>query len=549
MVFYALIVLGLVIGSLLGWSAFFKARELSRQLDQLRKELANIRQQIGNLGLRLSGPESPSEPPAPDQSTAHSAALGDSGTESPAVDQVKLKDTWVTPEADPAQPASTDSAPAIEASFFSALLGNLQAQWMIWLGGLCVALAGIFMVRYSIEQGYLGPTARIALALMTGIVLHGAAEWLRRHNEGDYQSFAALAGAASITLYAALLAALHLYQLISPLMVFVLLTAVSLLTMALAILHGPVLAVIGILGAYVVPLLVDTGSESITSVLIYSLIITVAALALMHFVYRYWIWMGMLTGAVAWWFMSLLTNEAQGVRGYYLAALVYLLVAAPLKDWILNKSDWLAGNKDKIPRWRGSDDVASAPVHNSILALLAAFGVSLLAQASVGDAIFYWTPIVVLTFLISRKRQSLRWMPWVSIGLQCLAWFALGLGFNDGIQLVGLSGADQNAFLLYAGWMAVLYFALSMVNFRTGANPLIWISLAVVAPLLWLALAYLLVPAVAESWTWGALAVLLGVLYLGLASWRLKHEQSQEITVWLILAGHLAYIIGHGYRL
>ena len=56
MVFYALIVLGLVIGSLLGWSAFFKARELSRQLDQLRKELANIRQQIGNLGLRLSGP-------------------------------------------------------------------------------------------------------------------------------------------------------------------------------------------------------------------------------------------------------------------------------------------------------------------------------------------------------------------------------------------------------------------------------------------------------------------------------------------------------------
>ena len=97
---------------------------------------------------------------------------------------------------------------------------QLREFWMIWLGGLCVALAGIFLVRYSIEAGLLGPTARIILAVITGIGLQVLAEWLRR-NLAPHPSFAALAGGASITLYAAFLAALDLYQLISPLIAFV----------------------------------------------------------------------------------------------------------------------------------------------------------------------------------------------------------------------------------------------------------------------------------------------------------------------------------------
>ena len=54
------------------------------------------------------------------------------------------------------------------------------------------------------------------LALLTGLGLHAAAEWLRRRTGGSDPVFAALAGGASITLYAALLAALHLYHLLDP---------------------------------------------------------------------------------------------------------------------------------------------------------------------------------------------------------------------------------------------------------------------------------------------------------------------------------------------
>ena len=43
---------------------------------------------------------------------------------------------------------------------FEELLGT---QWVIWIGGLALALGGFFLVRYSIEAGLIGPGVRITL--------------------------------------------------------------------------------------------------------------------------------------------------------------------------------------------------------------------------------------------------------------------------------------------------------------------------------------------------------------------------------------------------
>jgi len=240
-------------------------------------------------------------------------------------------------------------------------IDSFKTQWMTWLGGLSVSLAGIFLVRYSIEQELLGPAARITLGIIIGLGLHGVAEWMRRNNKGHFQAFAALAGAASITLYAALLAALHLYSLLPPLVVFVALILVSSLTMYLALLHGPVLAILGILGAYLVPLLVDTGSNSILGLYLYSLIITAASLWLMHHVYRHWLWLGILTGSLGWWAMSLSINVADGYRGYYLAVLAYFFLAIPTWDWGLKKADLIQQSSNKKQGNVSVQTVANAP--------------------------------------------------------------------------------------------------------------------------------------------------------------------------------------------
>lgn len=38
-------------------------------------------------------------------------------------------------------------------------------RWVVWVGGVALALGGIFLVRYTIEQGLIGPGVRIFLAL------------------------------------------------------------------------------------------------------------------------------------------------------------------------------------------------------------------------------------------------------------------------------------------------------------------------------------------------------------------------------------------------
>ena len=74
----------------------------------------------------------------------------------------------------------------------------------VWGWPVCLWL------RYSIEQGLLGPQARgWCCRCWPVLALHGAAEWLRR-NKGVNPVFAALAGGASIILYAALFAAFKL---------------------------------------------------------------------------------------------------------------------------------------------------------------------------------------------------------------------------------------------------------------------------------------------------------------------------------------------------
>src|SRR5262249_53450902 len=54
-------------------------------------------------------------------------------------------------------------------------------QWVVWVGGLALALGAIFLVRYSIEQGWIGPGVRIFLGALLAATLVGAGEWTRRY--------------------------------------------------------------------------------------------------------------------------------------------------------------------------------------------------------------------------------------------------------------------------------------------------------------------------------------------------------------------------------
>ena len=175
-------------------------------------------------------------------------------------------------------------------------------QWVVWVGGLALALGGIFLIRYSIEQGYFGPGLRVAMGAFLALLLVGAGEFLRRV---DLRTAAAenavahipgiLTAAGTTVAYATVYGAYALYEFLPPALAFVLLGIVALLTLAAALVHGPMLAGLGLVGAYVTPLLVSTAQPNYWALYVYLAVVTAAAFVLARV--RLWRWLAV-TAAV-----------------------------------------------------------------------------------------------------------------------------------------------------------------------------------------------------------------------------------------------------------
>src|SRR5690606_29249876 len=123
---------------------------------------------------------------------------------------------------EPARPAKSAGKPDIETA--------LGTRWAVWVGGIALALGGLFLVRYTIESGIFGPGARLAMAAVLGLVLAGAGEFVRRTGfkvpvEGAAGAYipAILTAAGAFILFGTVYAAHAVYGFIGPVAAFVLL--------------------------------------------------------------------------------------------------------------------------------------------------------------------------------------------------------------------------------------------------------------------------------------------------------------------------------------
>ena len=173
---------------------------------------------------------------------------------------------------------------------------RLGTQWAVWVGGIALALGGVFLVRYSIEAGLLGPGVRVFLGALLAIALIATGEWARRSERLSGISGipsahipSILTAAGTVVAYADVYVSYALYDFLNPGLAFILLGAVALATLAAALLHGPALAGLGLVGAYVTPMLVASEKPDFWSLYIYLAIVTAAAFTLARI--RMWRWL------------------------------------------------------------------------------------------------------------------------------------------------------------------------------------------------------------------------------------------------------------------
>jgi uncharacterized membrane protein len=143
----------------------------------------------------------------------------------------------------------------------------IAAQWTVWVGGVALALAGIFAVKYSIDQGFFSPEVRLSAAGLFGLLLVAAGEFLRRRDtsvgSNAFQHAmipGVLTAAGTLTLFGAIYVAHGFYNFFGPTTAFVLLALVSFMTIGLSMLYGQALAGVGLLGSFTTPLLVASTS-------------------------------------------------------------------------------------------------------------------------------------------------------------------------------------------------------------------------------------------------------------------------------------------------
>ncbi|MBS0002748.1 MAG: DUF2339 domain-containing protein [Thioalkalivibrio sp.] len=530
----AMLLFGVLLGAALGWVSALRLRDVAARLARLEAELHRLRPPAGEgpeaSRAKAAPPDAPPDAPrweAPRQPDAANAA------DAAAV-------------ASSATRASRRGRPGPARLAAGQVLAGIRDHWMVWLGGLSIGLAGIFLVRHSIEQGWLGPAARVLLGITTGVVLHALAEWLRRRTKRHYDALSALAGGASLTLYAAVLAALHLYQLWPAAVIFLLLALISLGTMLLALRHGPVLAILGILGAYAVPALLGGEADQLVTVLAYSLTVALAAFLLMRYVYRPWLWWGTVAGAVFWWGIALQAGaQTEAWLGLYLAVLAWGMLALRSGNYRLSRPladanpplgwrDWLRGD--------GSEQ-AQLLKALVILILAQAYAIALDPLWSLGPLV--WLPLPALILVASRYNEALRALPWVALMAMVAGYIASAITWQPFDPWLGflrpVAADDLRVALVSLALLGLLFSVGGAWHLHARRDSALAASLAYMAPPVVLALAYVLAPDTLQGWMLSAASLAVGLALGGLAGRRLRAGQADAVAFWQIASAHLAY--------
>jgi uncharacterized membrane protein len=273
----------------------------------------------------------------------------------------------------------------------------------IWAGGVTLAVAGVLIVRYSIEAGLLSPFVRVLAGLIFGGALIAAAETALRM-EGrirDPRVGQSLAGAGIASLYASILVAVNLYGLIGPVPAFVGMAGVTALAMALSLRFGAPSALLGLVGGLAAPALVGAGQPDVPLLTLY-LAFAVGGLSTLSRTQRWaWLGIGALIGGLGWGAVLLLGGALDAASTVSIGLYVLLVgIAFPLLA--------PSGAGATLVRFAGS--VAAVA---QMAALVATGGFALLHWGLFGL-------ISVAILWLSRREEGFRHLPLIGLGMALL---------------------------------------------------------------------------------------------------------------------------------
>ena len=473
---------------------------------RMRARLTRAEQRLDTLQTWLADradlEPSAEAPPAALPAPADTSAEEKTGTDEP-----------VRPVAEPVPHPPAPTPPPVKAK--ASLEERFGTQWAVWAGGIALALGGFFLVRYSIEQGWFGPAQRVLLAGLVALALIGAGEWTRRREiktgivglaKAHIPSVLTAAGTAIA--YADVYAAYALYGFIGPAVAFVLLGIVALLTLTAALLHGPALAGLGLIGAFATPLIVATEAPNYWALYLYLAFVTAAAFALARAKLWRWLAIAAIAASVAWMLPAIGDLAALTPQAFYLAA-CFTLAALFIVSGLLFGPDAAPGEIDAV---------SSA----ALAAYLAASTLLVLATGHDTLALTLFVILVASTVAIAwRSDAAIAAVPAAALFVALIFWQwsidfdVAALGLPNGPVPDSLWKPEHYLFgapLVLGAALALLFGAagfLAQARANRSLVAILWSAAAVCAPLAILIALYWRIAGFDRSIPFAAAAVLL----------------------------------------
>lgn len=257
-----------------------------------------------------------------------------------------------------------------------------------WLGriGIVVLILGVaFFMKFAFENNWIPEALRVVIGIVTGMVLIALGDYLRQ----KYTSYAAtLTGGGIAVLYLSIYSAFSYYNLIDQIPAFLAMMTITAIGAFFAIRYERAsLAVLSVLGGFLTPVLLSTGTNNQIGLFSYMTILNLGILAISF--YRNWQKLNLL-GLIATLFLYF------GWSASYYESDVLFITEAFLTLWFIIYSVAIVSHN--ILSKKRSDVFDLAIV---ILNAVSYFGISYyLLVKDYGDYVGFFTVLMAMVYFI-----------------------------------------------------------------------------------------------------------------------------------------------------
>ena len=255
------------------------------------------------------------------------------------------------PAAPPTPPKPAAPPPERPAINWEQFMG---AKLFAWLGGLALFLGVAFFVKFSFEHDLIPPQVRVALGFLAGVglIVGGLKTPAQRYRITSQT----LMAAGVVSLYAVTFACDSIYHFafFGPVPTFLLMALITASAFILAVrLDAQVVAVLGILGGFLTPILIHTGHDNPVGLFSYIALLVVGLVAVA--LHRGWVYLVPLGAAgtvimMAAWANTFFAPEKTGVAMAVCIGFSVLFMAA--SEWARrrgHRSQLLSGSALALP--------------------------------------------------------------------------------------------------------------------------------------------------------------------------------------------------------